>query len=94
MGLNGLVDYIQKNLPSEAFAYIIGEKQDGRKFKVLSDTFIISTVRKDGFVRVVRDIRMTGHPLIEGEINSCRALYLYEVFRGDVFNYRTKYIFE
>jgi len=94
MSLDGLVDYIKENLPSEAFAYLIGKNQDGRKFKVVSDNFIISTSRRNGFVRVVRDIRMIGDPKINGEIKTCRALYLYESAGGDIFNYRTKYIFE
>ena len=94
MSLAGLVDYIKENLPSEAFAHLIEKDQGGRKFRVVSDNFIVSTSTMTGFVRVIRDIRMAGYPQIYGEINNCRVLYLYEAVGNDIFNCRTKYVFE
>lgn len=93
MKLQGLVDFIKKNLPSESCAYNV-EKIQNRKFEVVSDNFIISTSGRDGYVRIVRDIRMQGNPKVDEEVNYCRVLYLYESLKNDIFHYKLKYIFE
>ena len=91
--LTDLIDFIKKELPSEVFACIVSKYHD-KRFKVVQDDFIISSCKKTGFRRVIRDVKMIAFPLIRGEVNSFRAIYRYAVESNEDFYWSTKQIFE
>ena len=92
--IKDLVDFITENLPAKRLAQILSQNKDEEIYMVLNQNFITSTSKKQGFVRIIRDIRMKILNPLTNQKNTCRATYRYEIYNDDIVNYNTKLVFE
>ena len=91
--IEDLVDFIAENLPGKKLAQLLSQNQDEEVFRVVDENFITSRSKKHGFVRIIRDIKMTSDYKFSDQQNTCRIIYRYEIYDNDILNYSKKFIF-